>query len=388
MLNISTLAIVLAMISMFSSLAFLFIFLGNRQEKYLKNAFIAFVLISFGLLFFLTRYVMPYWFSIVIANVLVLSGLALLYTAVRQLFFKRPMIWVVPATAALSFFIFYYFSIIEFETSIRMIVFSIYSAAAFIVIARIFQTGGEDPELKFSGYTAAALYFIMAIFHLVRVIAIFMNADAEYIFMSPAWNTVIFAVSSVNLLFAPLIFMQIINQRYQKNEKEKGRTDYLTGVFNRRGFENALTAEQARCERSGGTFCYLALDLDHFKLVNDRFGHQAGDQVLVDFARILQQIVRAEDTFGRIGGEEFALLMPNVTIEDAAIAARRILEKIRTSPVQYDGATITYTASIGIACSGEEPGRELYKIADKRLYEAKRLGRDCYVSFLPDNKSD
>jgi diguanylate cyclase (GGDEF)-like protein len=155
-------------------------------------------------------------------------------------------------------------------------------------------------------------------------------------------------------------------------------TDELTGLRNRRAFLAALEVEIARVKRSGGSMAVALIDLDHFKRINDRFGHQGGDEALRKFADVCTQAVRVADTLGRLGGEEFALLMPDTDQIQSGIAAERLREAIaRRHFVLPSGALAPVTVSIGVAhYKAGETADQLLLRADEALYEAKHAGRN------------
>jgi len=126
------------------------------------------------------------------------------------------------------------------------------------------------------------------------------------------------------------------------------------------------------------------LDLDFFKKVNDTWGHAGGDAVLCDFARTTESVVRTTDIVARLGGEEFAVLLPDTGIEGAEILARRLLDSVRARRVGYNGGEIVYTVSIGLAAFGgaEETYDSLLHRADSGLYLAKKNGRDRMETVL------
>lgn len=162
--------------------------------------------------------------------------------------------------------------------------------------------------------------------------------------------------------------------------REMSAVDGLTRLANRRAFIERAQSEFMRAQRiiSGSLACVM-VDLDHFKHINDSFGHHAGDQVLVAASRILIESARQYDEVGRYGGEEFVLLLPGVTLAEAAVVAERIRETLAASPVETDGVRIPLTASLGVACY-PSPGistlDELLKAADAALYVAKAAGRN------------
>jgi two-component system, cell cycle response regulator len=155
--------------------------------------------------------------------------------------------------------------------------------------------------------------------------------------------------------------------------------DALTGVANRGVILDALRREHSRQLREVGTFGIVLMDLDHFKYVNDRYGHLAGDAVLQEITRRVKQVVRPYDTVGRYGGEEFLIVVPSSDSAGTHGLAERIRKAIEKTPVQTDAGEIPITASLGVAISNEttlfEP-QALLQIADDALYRAKELGRN------------
>ncbi|MES2986402.1 MAG: diguanylate cyclase [Pseudomonadota bacterium] len=155
-------------------------------------------------------------------------------------------------------------------------------------------------------------------------------------------------------------------------------TDELTGLLNRRAFLTALDAEITRSARSGSPLALALIDLDHFKSVNDRFGHAGGDEVLRRFATTARETMRAADVIGRLGGEEFAVLMPDTDQVQSGIAGERLRDAIaRRRVVLSTGALAPVTISVGVAHyhAGEERDRLIIR-ADEALYEAKDSGRN------------
>ena len=155
-------------------------------------------------------------------------------------------------------------------------------------------------------------------------------------------------------------------------------TDYLTGLFNRRIFIEKLGLEFNRFQRYRDSAVLMILDLDHFKKVNDIFGHAGGDKVLRRFARLLQKTVRKTDIVGRLGGEEFAVLLPETTMDEALPLANRILDMVRKEVIPQRSGKISFTTSIGLAQLHADDTHmdRLLARADAALYRAKNNGRD------------
>jgi two-component system, cell cycle response regulator len=161
-------------------------------------------------------------------------------------------------------------------------------------------------------------------------------------------------------------------------------TDALTGLFNRRRFADVLKREFAVTKRYKNTLSCLVLDLDHFKQINDRYGHDAGDQVLKEVARRITGSLREVDLAARYGGEEFVVLLPHTSKTDARIVAERLLKNVRKQEFNFGGQVVTVTTSIGLAGNSDVDTNnpdDLVKAADIALYEAKRAGRNQVVTY-------
>jgi diguanylate cyclase (GGDEF)-like protein len=167
-----------------------------------------------------------------------------------------------------------------------------------------------------------------------------------------------------------------------------GFTDVLTGWHNRRYLSVRLSEELARARRDGARIVCLMLDIDHFKRVNDNWGHAAGDAVLQDIAQRIESQVRASDVAARYGGEEFVVLLPGTDVASALLLAERIRQAVSATPIDLpNGEAITITASIGISDVQPAPeaddlktvGDSLIARADVALYAAKSAGRDRVV---------
>ncbi|MGO7269146.1 GGDEF domain-containing protein [Rhizobium ruizarguesonis] len=153
-------------------------------------------------------------------------------------------------------------------------------------------------------------------------------------------------------------------------------TDELTGVANRR-FVMARVDDMLAAAQHGSNGCLVVFDIDNFKHINDRLGHQAGDVVLRDFAHRIHQNVRRNDCFGRVGGEEFVLVMPSTGPEAAIAMVECMLTVIRFSRPLPESPDFSYTCSAGIAaCAPSDSASDLYRRADQALYAAKLSGRD------------
>jgi len=195
-------------------------------------------------------------------------------------------------------------------------------------------------------------------------------------FSGSIWMTVfsvelvLYAVGTVFVIF------MLVSERAVTVHKTAASMDPLTGMFNRRGFSEATARVIEREASAGRPVTVLIFDIDHFKSINDRFGHPAGDEILKLFSTIVLNTLRISDLSGRIGGEEFAALLP-CSLEEGVLAAERVREAFEASGIAVDEGPVDTTVSIGVA--GGPAGTELEVLlaaADTALYQAKRSGRN------------
>ena len=165
--------------------------------------------------------------------------------------------------------------------------------------------------------------------------------------------------------------------------EESSQRDGLTGLYNRKFFDEQITQEMVRARRYGWPLSVAMLDIDHFKVVNDTYGHATGDVVLRTLARHLLAMLRASDTLCRYGGEEFTLILPHLSQENSRYLLDRLRKAIEDNPVELDdGTTVAVTVSIGIAelQAGQSAG-ELVRCADEALYSSKNSGRNRVTEY-------
>ena len=175
--------------------------------------------------------------------------------------------------------------------------------------------------------------------------------------------------------------MSDVEERLARQLYESSMRDVLTQAFNRRYFVERLHGETAFARRHREPLSVIVIDFDHFKRVNDTYGHKAGDDALRQGARRIMVSLRSEDVFARTGGEEFAVLLRGIPHHQAIACAERVRDAIAYRPLTLSGHDVTISVSIGVASLDDCPDDDdvadaLVEIADKRLYEAKRAGRD------------
>lgn len=199
---------------------------------------------------------------------------------------------------------------------------------------------------------------------------------------APAWPALLALLLGFALNVALVIHLL---RRFTQLLLEHSRHDELTGLANRRALDRALLREWRRLQRGGNGFAVLAMDLDHFKEINDRYGHPSGDQVLVQVAGRLKRATRDADVIARVGGEEFNALVHDSTAEGALVAAERLRVAVAAAPYAFKRGVAPITLSVGVAIAGRGDAgiADVLERADRALYQAKRSGRNR-VCLEPD----
>ena len=209
--------------------------------------------------------------------------------------------------------------------------------------------------------------------------ALFFSLDIATILQGNLVQTLTFMTSFMATLVTSFGFVFMAKERADNANVHLAAQDALTGVANRRALMLALERELARATRQHTPLALLMIDIDHFKRVNDHYGHLAGDQVLRHVVGVVRQRLRAHDVLGRYGGEEFLLLLPNTDLPGAQQLAQQLCQAVQATPCDWSGQSIAVTASVGISGMGvgvQVSWDTLLQSADQALYRAKDKGRN------------
>lgn len=250
--------------------------------------------------------------------------------------------------------------------------FFIFSALILSAALGIFYAWGQVQGAAEALYTPGWVQSVEAVERLLFMIALLLSGTLVYglFFIFPQIRTQVKEGGELRQMTASL-------SERSRTLEQAALTDGLTGMQNRRYFDDALReylGEFGRIDRPVGL---MILDLDHFKQVNDTYGHDAGDEVLRSVAKCLKSMTRYHDVVARLGGEEFAIVAPNMDIELLQRFAERMRKAIAGMAIEAGGIQLNVTSSFGIALwDREETAEEFYRRADKQLYEAKRQGRN------------
>ena len=239
---------------------------------------------------------------------------------------------------------------------------------------------GLDGEVfsKVSRAGVSAPFFLMGLVLIVRTLDVLgasilgtprsLTSDNPVFFL---WAMVVF------MLLANIALATLATGRLLMRIRSLAELDYLTGCLNRRSLEQRMKTEQDRNLRSGEPLACVFFDLDHFKRINDAYGHEAGDMALKHTVLLIGDLLRSVDALGRFGGEEFMVLMPNTDLKGATDAANRMRVALTRTKLEIQGKLVPLSASFGAAVLGRnERPDDLVRRADAAMYAAKRLGRN------------
>lgn len=294
--------------------------------------------------------------------------------------------FVVPASSALgwgaSFLVLfaavdfiYSRSPVQGQSDASIVIFGV-AFAAQLLVGILVLASHDEPGVGTACHATAGLLTGLAVLSLARAALVPLRGVGWLANEAVTFGgVVLYMLFSAGMAFGVVWMM---TARLRNLLEAQAGTDALTSVLNRRALESAVQREIAACRRRASPLTVLAIDLDHFKALNDTHGHAAGDAMLAATARLLQQGLRNTDLVARYGGEEFIVVLPERDSERAGEIAERLRARMEALRVEFEGHALSVTASFGIASlAGGDAWAELLRRADQALYEAKRAGRNC-----------
>lgn len=339
-----------------------------KQYRGVRAALIANLCVAVGLMLRLFADRLPEFFTTILSNASLLTGLGLFYVALSQFTgFAYSKAFVIGVIATVLSFLLY-FTYWDDEIGKRVIAHSVGSVAIVsVLIVQLWRT--QKTSLRFSANLMLVSFVVYGMFLIVRTISLVLNPPQDTLSLTPVQSAT-YLLSFALSFFWSMGFILMVSQRLRNDLMEVATIDVLTRIPNRRATQGFLEKELSRVQRQQSEFSVLLIDIDNFKQVNDRWGHEVGDYVLVKTASIFQSIIRKHDWVGRWGGEEFLIILPGPC--DAELLAERVRGAIANSQYNHGAASFHITVSIGIAGAKQaDQIDQILKNADEALYRAK-----------------
>ncbi|MDP1733101.1 MAG: GGDEF domain-containing protein [Sulfuritalea sp.] len=329
-------------------------------------------------LLFAARGAIPALFSILLANLMLFAGTSLLYFGTQRFFGLKPSIKLWSGLAFAALLPLAWFAVIEPHHGARVAAIGAFMTLLALAHARLILVCGPR---TFSTYFAGTALLMLAVSQALRFASSFDLPASDGIFdnSSPGQGTFV-SIYAFAILTATIGMVLMATDRLRGELEHLATHDSLTGALNRRALIEACALELARCRRNYQVMALLVMDLDHFKAINDTHGHQTGDRVLVDFAGRVGHVLRQPDRFGRFGGEEFVVLLPETSLAEARVVAERIRAEVASGHKDLPACTV----SIGVAVSGPDDLEvdAIVARADAAMYRAKEGGRNRVETAL------
>lgn len=338
-----------------------------KQYRGVRAALLANLCVASGLMLRLLAEQLP-GIVIILSNLLLLLGPGMVYIALSRFTGLPYSKWFVIGIAAVALSFLLYFTYIDDHVGKRVIVFSLGSVV--MVCLLLYQLWRiQKTPLRLSATLMLVAFLVHAIFLLIRAINVVREPPQDATSLTPALSATYLLSFGISF-FWTTGFVLMVSHRLRNDLTEIATIDVLTHIPNRRATQAFLEKEISRAQRQNGEFSVLLIDIDDFKQVNDRWGHAAGDEVLVKTASLFQSMIRKQDLVGRWGGEEFLVIVPGPC--DAEMLAERIRSEIGEAEYRQGNLTFHITVSIGIACAYQTSlGDAILKQADNALYRAK-----------------
>jgi len=377
-LDIRTLSFTTTSIALFYAVG-LYAF-GILQKRFRGFSGLAAACAFHGLGLFLLGYrdAMPDWVTVVIANLLVLVGSVFYLEATRRFLgisnSIHPLgIIVVPLFIG-AFIYFTYFS-----PSVNNRILSITAALAifsFLCAREFFHRLPKFERLP--RIVTAMVFFLYGLFQVFRFIWTLGENTIQSFMTAGTIHAFAFIFIILLIIGSAFGFIWMVSKRLEFDLKEIANHDQLTSVLNRRGIEALALREISNMRRHGTDLAIALVDIDHFKSVNDQYGHHIGDLALTSFANLIGHRLRSHDIFGRIGGEEFIIILPQTSGDQALLITERLRTLVEAYKFNLEKHRIQMTASFGIAICNSETNslHDLIPFADKALYKSKQQGRN------------
>lgn len=360
-------------------IAFIYFWWQDRRSSWLGWWVWPFLLGGPAMALFIQRGVIDDWISIGLANALLMAAFGFAWQGMRVFTRRRPLVLGVVVPPALWGALCLAPGYTE-NTTLRIIVASAMVMVLSLLAAR--ELWSDRAERLPSRAAAVAVLCSLAVLIGLRIP--FVGYLPFPIGAGPMSSTALGIINLVILAHVggfTMLMISLTKERREAEQRNFAMLDPLTGLMNRRAFIAAVERAERRATFARQATSLLVLDLDRFKQINDAFGHEVGDRVLIAFARLAESVTRSSDQLYRLGGEEFCFILPDTGLEEAIRIAERVRQALALCTVDVKGYAVSATVSIGVA-STEYAGFDLQVLleaADAAVYEAKGRGRDQVV---------
>lgn len=320
-------------------------------------------------------------YAVMFGTILVTTSIALQLTGIQSFKSSRIYLWPAILFVSIGAIQTFWFEFIHPDIISRAIANSLLFSLGFAACARETIIRSQT-KLKCISWIAGISFALLSIAMIIRAIILSLSPSEAYtLYSNIPINPAIFIITCILQLCVTFGFLLMLNRQLVTEIEKVASRDALTGVFNRRMFEEEMSRLQSRCKRTGDKFSLMLIDVDNFKLINDNFGHLKGDEILRSLANIVLRSIRPEDFFARYGGDEFCVLLPSADITKAHIVANRLREAYASTEFKISDTTIRSSISIGIVDSSQVglEFKNLLSAADQALYQAKQSGRNKVV---------
>lgn len=359
---------------------FLLFWLKERESAHHLWFALPFLLGFGGAIFLMNPSIFPRLWDLRIGAWMILLAYAFAWQAVRAFYKRQVLIWtsVLPTVIwlALSALVFEQWNLPALSSGMRAIIVGLFNALAAYELRKDANEDLPSRRILFWVFVAYALFAVVR--------APFTTALPAPLGASPteAWAVMVFNFSVVTQALLVSAFMiSMTRERVAMENYRMALRDPLTGVYNRRAFDQHLTGSAEPPSSPPTHAAVLLFDIDHFKRINDSFGHATGDEVIILAAQTAQKVLRKTDTLYRVGGEEFVCILPNTTGAEALEIAEHLRTSFQAAADGVGGRPVNATISIGISASnnGSLMLQALVTRADSALYRAKAKGRNCTI---------
>jgi diguanylate cyclase (GGDEF)-like protein len=378
--DIRTLVLIHVAVNIGQALVMVYLWSVQRNYPPAKDWAIGSLMFAMGLFLFSLRNNVPVFVSENVSNFFLLPGLMIFNFGIVKAAGRRPPFYLGVNFCLLAIALLLWFTLVTPNPPARALIHN------FVIIA--FDLYVAYACLKAKAAKGNYTFKILGLLYTILVLVCSWRVAGGVFHLTFSFSETLprlfWIMMSLTLFPMTTVLLTLhTSQRLQEEINEQARRDMLTGAFNRRAFEEFTDREWALSTRHGFPMSILMVDIDHFKKINDQHGHQVGDETLIQMSNAAQNVLRTNDIWCRIGGEEFVALLPNTSIEQAAIVAERIRSVVEGTSFSTAMGLLNVSVSIGVAerSPNQSHWKEFLATSDEALYKAKATGRNKVVSY-------